>query len=218
MSAATIAAAFLAVILQFALAILGWGGWSVFWAHPQFQALLWISLGAMIFALFSGSSGLSAGVKEDKGNRWVLPAFAVLAILMTYLSAYTDRVGFWTFDGDMLRWAGVITCVLGGILRILPVFVLKERFSGLVAIQAGHKLETHGVYGLVRNPSYLGMLIASSGWALAFRSGVGVILSLALLIPLVPRIRAEERLLREQFGAEYDAYYARTWRLVPWIY
>jgi len=39
-----------------------------------------------------------------------------------------------------------------------------------------------------------------------------------MLIPLIARIRAEERLLHSHFGAEYDAYFARTWRLVPGIY
>jgi protein-S-isoprenylcysteine O-methyltransferase Ste14 len=29
---------------------------------------------------------------------------------------------------------------------------------------------------------------------------------------------AEERLLRTQFGGEYDAYCSRTWRLIPGIY
>jgi protein-S-isoprenylcysteine O-methyltransferase Ste14 len=84
-----------------------------------------------------------------------------------------------------------------------------------VAIQTGHTLETDGIYGLIRNPSYLGLLATSLGWVLAFRSGVGVVLTASLL---VARIRAEERLLRSHFGAEYDAYFARTWRLVPWIY
>jgi protein-S-isoprenylcysteine O-methyltransferase Ste14 len=38
----------------------------------------------------------------------------------------------------------------------------------------------------------------------------------ALIIPpLLARIRAEERLLHAQFGAEYDAYRARTSRLIP---
>jgi hypothetical protein len=37
----------------------------------------------------------------------------------------------------------------------------------------------------------------------------------ALLVRLVARIRAEERLLREHFGAEHDACCKRTWRLVP---
>ena len=102
--------------------------------------------------------------------------------------------------------------------RLIPVFVLKTRFSGLVAIQAEHKLETRGIYRLVRNPSYLGMLVSVVGWALVFRSIVGGLISLLSLIPIVPRIHAEERLLRKHFGTQYDDYFARTWRLLPWIY
>ena len=71
---------------------------------------------------------------------------------------------------------------------------------------------------MIRNPSYLGLMITALGWMLVFRSGVGVILALLQLIPLVARMRAEERLLREHFGAEYEAYFQRTWRLVPGIY
>jgi protein-S-isoprenylcysteine O-methyltransferase Ste14 len=95
---------------------------------------------------------------------------------------------------------------------------LGRRFSGLVAIQTGHTLETRGIYSVIRNPSYLGLMITALGWMLVFRSGVGVILALLQLIPLVARMRAEERLLREHFGAEYEAYFQRTWRLVPGIY
>ena len=71
---------------------------------------------------------------------------------------------------------------------------------------------------MIRNPSYLGLLVTSLGWVLTFRSGIEVLLVVALLIPLVARIHAEERLLREHFGAEYDAYSTRTWRLVPGIF
>ncbi len=209
---------FISFAVQFGLAIWGWGGWNAFWAHPQFQALLWVCVALGVVAMFSGSSGLSAGENEDRANRWVLTAFFAIALLMSYFSAYTDRIGFWTFGGETLRWIGVVLCGAGGMLRLAPVFVLKNRFSGLVAIQAGHKLETRGLYGVVRNPSYLGMLISALGWALAFRSGVGVILVASLLIPLVPRMHAEERLLHYHFGPEYDAYRSRTWRLLPWIY
>jgi protein-S-isoprenylcysteine O-methyltransferase Ste14 len=38
------------------------------------------------------------------------------------------------------------------------------------------------------------------------------------MLPLLARIDAEERLLRSQFGAEYEAYRARTSRLIPGIY
>lgn len=209
---------FVGIAIQFALAIAGWKGWLAFFRHKPMQALAWVSVALVIVAAFSGSSGLSSGKEEDRKNRWVLAAFFVIGFAGTYLSAYTDRIGFWTLDGDKMRWTGVAVCGIGGLLRLIPVYVLGRRFSGLVAIQEAHKLETHGIYGLVRNPSYLGLLLSSLGWALAFRSGVGVILAAALLVPLVARIRAEERLLRKHFGSEYEAYCARTWRLLPGIY
>lgn len=204
--------------IQFALAIAGWGGWNAFFAHPPLRWLAWITAVLIVIAAFSGSSGLSSGIAEDRSNRWVLYVFGAVAFLVPYISALTDRLGFWTLDGETTRWAALPLYVIGGVLRILPVFVLKQRFSGLVAIQADHKLETSGVYGLIRNPSYLGLLLSLLGWVLAFRSGAGVALAALILIPLVARMHAEERLLRKNFGAEYDAYFARTWRLVPWVY
>jgi protein-S-isoprenylcysteine O-methyltransferase Ste14 len=205
------------LVIQFGLAILGWGGWMAFWAHPAFKALVWVCAALMVVAAPSGGS-MNAGEKEDRGNRWVLAAFGVLTLAGAFFSAYTDRIGFWTLDGDGMRWAGVSVCFAGGLLRLLPVYVLKNRFSGLVAIQHDHRLETHGLYGVIRNPSYLGLLITAVGWALAFRSGVGVLLALGQMAPLVARMNAEERLLRAHFGVEYDAYVKRTWRLLPGIY
>ena len=59
------------------------------------------------------------------------------------------------------------------------------------------------------------MLLA---WGLAFRSWVGVLLTVLIILPLVARIRAEERLLRSQLGNEYEACSARTSRLIPGLY
>jgi protein-S-isoprenylcysteine O-methyltransferase Ste14 len=87
-----------------------------------------------------------------------------------------------------------------------------------VAIQPGHTLVTSGVYSRIRHPSYLGLLINMLGWALVFRSGVGVLLTALMLLPLSARIRSEEALLGAQFGLEYDDYRARTWRLIPFVY
>jgi protein-S-isoprenylcysteine O-methyltransferase Ste14 len=199
------------------LAILGWGGVSAFFAHPALTVIVIATLVMTVVAQFTRGN-LSTGEREDRRNRWVLAAFAVLGVLGAYLPALTDRLDVWTLDGDAVRWTGVILYVLGGALRIWPVFVLGNRFSGLVAIQPGHTLVTTGLYRVVRNPSYLGMLVLSLGWALAFRSGVGVLLAALTLVPLVARIRAEEALLLSHFGEEYDAYRARTWRLVPGAY
>jgi protein-S-isoprenylcysteine O-methyltransferase Ste14 len=142
----------------------------------------------------------------------------VLGLLDTYLPAYTDRIEFWTIDGDTVRWLGVILFAAGGVLRLWPVFVLGNRFSGLVAIQPEHALVTGGIYSIIRHPSYLGLIVNSLGWGLAFRSGVGVLLTALTMLPLLARIRAEERLLRAQFGHQYDAYCARTARLIPGLY
>jgi protein-S-isoprenylcysteine O-methyltransferase Ste14 len=199
------------------LAILGSGGFALFFSHPALIALTVVLFVMSAVALFS-EGNLSPGVREDRGNRWVIVAFGLIGIVAAYLPAYTDRKGFWTLDGETIRWLGVVLFAAGGALRLWPVFVLGRRFSGLVAIQPGHELVTSGVYRVIRNPSYLGLLVNSLGWALAFRSGVGVVLTALLIPPLLARIHAEERLLRTQFDGEYDGYRNRTWRLIPGLY
>jgi len=54
-----------------------------------------------------------------------------------------------------------------------------------------------------RHPSSLGLLVNALGWDLDFRAGLGVLLTALMILPLLARIRAEERLLGSQFGDEY---------------
>ena len=204
-------------VAQLGLVILVEGGFEAFFSHPPLVALAVLLVIILIVSLFSPAN-LSSGEREDRANRWVFVAFGLLAILLAVVPAYTDRIGFWTIDADTTRWIGVALVAIGFALRLWPVFVLGHRFSGLVAIQPGHQLVTDGIYAFIRNPSYLGLLIGVVGWALAFRSLVGVIIALLHLVPLIARMDSEEALLRSQFGADYDAYYKRTWRLVPWLY
>jgi protein-S-isoprenylcysteine O-methyltransferase Ste14 len=199
------------------LAVLGWGGFAAFFSHSALTVLVLVTFVLSGAALFTRGN-LSPGEREDRSNRWVIWVFALVGLLAAHLPAYTDRVGFWTFDGDTVRWLGVILFAAGGALRIWPVFVLGNRFSGLVAIQSGHSLVTNGIYGVIRHPSYLGLLVNSLGWALAFRSLVGVVLTALIVPPLLARISAEERLLNSQFGDEYETYRNRTWRLIPEFY
>jgi hypothetical protein len=99
----------------------------------------------------------------------------------------------------------MVTRFAGGALRIWPVFVLGERFSGLVAI-----LPSPQLFWL----AYLNSL----GWSLAFRSGVGVLLTLLLIPPLLAHIDVKENLLYSQFGDDYNTYRSHTWRVIPGIY
>jgi protein-S-isoprenylcysteine O-methyltransferase Ste14 len=199
------------------LAILGWGGWTAFFSHPARVALA-IALAVMAGASLFAGGNLSPGLREDRGNRWVIVALVLIGLLDAYLPAYADRQACWTLDGDPMRWLGVVLFAAGGALRLWPVVVLGRRFSGLVAIQPGHTLVTGGVYGVIRHPSYLGWLVNALGWVLAFRSGVRLLLTVLMIPPLLARMRAEERLLRTQFGAAYGAYCARTSRLIPGLY
>src|SRR5215469_14037373 len=184
-------------IAYFGLAILGWGGLAAFFSHSALIALAIAMVALAIVSFFAGGS-LSPGVREDRGNRWVIWAFTGLGLLNGYLPAYTDRIEFWTIDGDAIRWLGVALFAIGGAIRIWPVFVLGHRFSGLVAIQPEHQLLTTGIYSVIRHPSYLGLLTNSLGWSLAFRSGVGVLITVLLVPPLLARIHAEEALLSSQ--------------------
>jgi protein-S-isoprenylcysteine O-methyltransferase Ste14 len=199
------------------LAVWGEGGFGVFFADSARTALIIVAFLLTVSAVFT-QGNISRGEKEDRGNRWVLWMVLVVGSLDGWLPAYSDRVGLLTFGGEDVRWAGVILFTLGGILRLWPVFILGRRFSGLVAIQKDHHLVTDGIYKTIRNPSYLGLLISVVGWALAFRSILGLGLAAMFVPVLIGRMRSEERLLFGYFGAEYEAYRANSWRLIPHVY
>ena len=130
-----------ATLAYLGLAILGSGGIAAFFSHPALIALAVALFMMAAVALFS-KGNLSAGEREDRTNRWVIVAFGLIGVVAAYLPAYTDRKGFWTLDGETIRWFGVVLFTAGGALRLWPVFVLGRRFSGLVAIQPGHELVT----------------------------------------------------------------------------
>ncbi len=216
-ASARLAFALVSAAVYLGLAVAGIGGVSAFFAHPPLVALTAVFAVLCVAAVFAGGN-VSRGVREDRGNRWVVYSVITIGLLDAFVPAWNDRIGFWTIDGETTRWIGVAIVAVGGALRIAPVFVLGNRFSGLVAIQPNHTLVTTGLYGTIRHPSYLGLLLGALGWGLAFRSGVGVLLAASLVPVIVARIRAEERLLGDQFGEQYAAYRARTWRLIPGVY
>ncbi|HUK58645.1 MAG TPA: isoprenylcysteine carboxylmethyltransferase family protein [Stellaceae bacterium] len=206
-----------AVAAYLGLAIWGEGGFARFFSHAPLVALVVVGAVLMVASFFT-QGNISPGVREDRSNRWVITAFSLIALLSAYFPPFADRNEIWIIGGEGMRWTGVALSALGGALRMWPVFVLGRRFSGLVAIQPGHELVTGGIYRYIRHPSYLGLLVNALGWALAFRSGVGIVLAALNLPVVVARIGAEERLLASEFGAQYAAYRARTARLIPGVY
>jgi len=88
-----------------------------------------------------------------------------------------------------------------------------------VAIAADQPLIDGGPYRFLRHPSYTGALMALIGLGLAIGNTVSLAVIVVLTVPVfLHRIRLEERVLAEAFGARWQAYRARTWRLVPGLY
>jgi protein-S-isoprenylcysteine O-methyltransferase Ste14 len=198
------------------LAALAWGELGGFLAHPARAAAVVYLVALTAVAVFSGVN-FGHGRRESVEADWLFVPFVVGSLALACLPPFMDRRGLWTVDGDGARWLGLALLVIGGALRVWPMFVLGRRFSAFVAIQEGHELVTDGIYRHLRHPSYLGMLVGFAGWALLFRSSVGLLL-FAIALPMTHlRIVAEERLLASEFPT-YAAYRRRTWRLVPGVY
>src|SRR5208337_3309149 len=101
----------------FGLAVLGAGGQAAFFSQPALTGLtlVFAALGATAFL---AGGNMSSGEREDRSNRWVIPVFMALGLALAYLPAYTDRVDFWTIDGEVTRWVGVFLFAIGGTLRL----------------------------------------------------------------------------------------------------
>ena len=87
----------IATLAYLGLAILGRGEFAAFFSHTSLIALAVTLLVLSGVAIFSGGN-LSPGLREDRGNRWVIVAFGLIGLLDAYLPAYTDRKEFWTLE------------------------------------------------------------------------------------------------------------------------
>jgi protein-S-isoprenylcysteine O-methyltransferase Ste14 len=204
--------------LSFVAFALGRRDWVAFFQSPARVGALVVSLALSALVVFSEFGGMNPGKKEDRGNRWIFGPMLLLALGMAVLPAYLDGRNLWTTDEAVMPYVGLALLTLGGALRLASVFALGRRFTGLVAIQEEHRLQTGGLYRHIRHPSYTGMLLYMAGYVLVFRCWLGLLLAAGTLAILFARMNAEEALLESEFGEEYASYHRRTWRLVPWVY
>lgn len=113
-----------------------------------------------------------------------------------------------------LRRGLAFALVVGGLL-IEMVAVGRFRLKGTAPEpwKPSTALVVDGLYGLSRNPIYVGFAVIHLGFALAMDSWA----ALAFLLPCLVVvdlfvIRREERYLSAKFGAEYDAYRSKVRR------
>ncbi len=105
-----------------------------------------------------------------------------------------------------------VAAMVGGIVLVIPVL----RVQWTTGPEASEELRTTGLYGLVRHPGYLGNVLLGLGWALAFRSTIGVALTIVWWLFFVFHALIEEASLERTYGHVYREYKARVrGRIIP---
>ena len=117
---------------------------------------------------------------------------------------------------EPLRWVGLALVVLGIAFALWAIATLGRHYDLELEIHRDHELVRNGPYRFVRHPIYTGLGLHFVGACLATGNLVLIAGTILVTFPaLYLRARTEERLLRERFGAAYDAYANDVGMLVP---
>lgn len=95
---------------------------------------------------------------------------------------------------------------------------LGRNWSVTLKVRADHSLVTEGVYRFVRHPMYSAFWMWAIAQALTLQNwlvGPAGIIGFGTLYLM--RVAREEALMRETFGPAWDAYAARTRRIIPFL-
>ncbi len=116
-------------------------------------------------------------------------------------------------------WLGLALALSGVALAVWARFVLGRNWTGIAAtVQEGHELVQTGPYAIVRHPIYTGILLALAGTVLTYATVAGAIGLAAVIAAIAVRVRIEEGLMSQEFGAAHEAYRQRTKKLIPFVW
>ncbi|NKK59335.1 isoprenylcysteine carboxylmethyltransferase family protein [Rhizobium leguminosarum bv. viciae] len=116
--------------------------------------------------------------------------------------------------------------VIGTILFCAAMWVFRRTHKQLgrnwsitLEIRQQHELICAGPYALVRHPMYTSFLLMGLSQAFLLPNwvaGMAGLIGFAVLFFL--RVDKEERMMLEVFGPQYQAYMAKTKRIIPYLY
>ncbi|MDQ2950776.1 MAG: isoprenylcysteine carboxylmethyltransferase family protein [Chloroflexota bacterium] len=117
---------------------------------------------------------------------------------------------------EPLRAGGAELSIAGVALSLWAIVTLGRHYDLVLEIHAGHQLVRRGPFAWVRHPVYTGLGLHFIGACLATGNVLLIVGTLLVTFPaLYLRARAEEVLLRRQFGANYERYAKEVGMLVP---
>jgi len=223
-----IASFFYTMFIYVGLPLFGWGLDDLrgFFSIPQ---LIGYSISMAAFGLLvgymtqrpGGLGNLGKGL-EDKfvaRQRIVRVIVAVMLFGALVFVPFADRRAIVVMaGGPVIRWIGLALAVPGMGMIFWSSLALGRLYSPEVTLQKEHRLITDGPYRYVRHPRYLGGMALGIGLSLLFRSWIGLALTIGFVVIILFRIKDEEALMREAFGAAWTEYCKRSWRLAPFIF
>jgi protein-S-isoprenylcysteine O-methyltransferase Ste14 len=151
----------------------------------------------------------------DRGQGWVTGQFFLIAAVA--VAGVVDRPDW---DGTALvvgQIVGASLTLMGIMIGIVGVRDLGDALTPLPYPKDGAPLVQTGIYGHVRHPLYVGIIVGALGWALFAASLLALGFTVALAVFLDLKARREEVWLRERYPM-YAHYSRRVKRFVPGIY
>jgi protein-S-isoprenylcysteine O-methyltransferase Ste14 len=189
--------------------------WLPFWTYQ-----------ALILGAWAVERGLLRRIRAESGDpigaartdRFFIIQWVVVWLLLQGLLSRAGRTPQILPRELWVSVLGAAIAVAGLVIRVKAILALRENFSYVVHVGEKHRLVTTGLYSRIRHPAYTGLIIYFIGLPLVTADLLLVLIALAVaLVIVLRRIRIEERWLREQFGAEYEAWSARTKLLIPYL-
>jgi protein-S-isoprenylcysteine O-methyltransferase Ste14 len=168
---------------------------------------------------FWGAKQSGDNLQEERGDRSFWPI--ALGIMAAFFLSPVEYLYFATFQlrNAWMESIDVGLVLLGSILFIWARRTLGRHYSGHVSLKKEQELVQSGPYRIIRHPAYAGYLFMALGLALGFSSLSGLVSTLLILLPAtVYRIRVEDRLLAEHFGAQFEEYARKKERLLPGVW
>ena len=142
-------------------------------------------------------------------------AFMLLPAVMVF-SALDHRFG-WSPAPTAVSVVGLVLVGIG--LAMTQMVVIQNSFAAAnITVEDTQPVVSTGLYGVVRHPMYVGVVIMMAGVPLALGSYWGLLVLIPGLIGIVVRIFDEEKMLRTEL-AGYDEYAQKVhYRLVPYVW
>lgn len=154
--------------------------------------------------------------EQDEGTFRALMIGSPLAVIAACAASYMP---WFTIPYPVVAAAlGTIMLMAGAVLRRYCLNALGKSFTGTVIVSQDQRIVQHGVYRLVRHPSYTAAFLMFTGLGLALDSWISVAILFLIHCYLYGiRVAVEEKALLETLGQPYREYMSRTKRFIPFV-